>query len=156
MKKLFLVLLLATTLTLGGCAIGKMVDWYPVDLIIYVQDSEGSDLLNPHNKDFIATKVEAEWLGKTYTYNHQVDATKAYMPNFYGLELRVDDRGKYRLCFGELGGDSERDDDLTLRWSDGTTDVIHYKNIVYELFIEAMRTYKLNGEKCNNPIVIIK
>ncbi len=156
MKRLLYTLLLVLILALGGCSIGKIVDWYPVNLIIYVQDEEGSDLLNPRNKNFLATKVEAEWLGKIYTYDHTEVMTRDYMPNFYGLELSVDDRGRYRLCFGELGGDVERNDDLTLRWADGTTDVIHYKNKVYELFVEAVRTYKLNGEKCSNPIVIIK
>lgn len=156
MKKLVLCILTLAALVLSGCSLGRVVDWYPVSLIVYVQDSEGSDLLNPQNNKFIATKVEAEWLGETYTYEHQADATRAYMPMFKGLELEKDYQGRYRLTFGELAGDTERDDDFTLRWADGTTDVIHYKNSVYELFVEAVRTYKLNGEKCDYPIVIVK
>ena len=156
MKRLLLCILSLAGLMLSGCAIGKTVDWYPVDLIIYVQNSNGTDLLNPQNNEFIATRVEAEWLGETYIYEHPADATRAYMPIFNGLELNEDSRGRYRLIFGELAGDAERDDDLTLRWADGTTDVIHYKNVVFELFIEAVRTYKLNGVKCDNPVVIIK
>ncbi len=160
MKHFFRTLLLAAIVVMCGCRADMIVDddmvvdWYPVDIMIYVKDADGNDLLNSDNENFLGTKVEAEWLDKLYTYTHP--QTKMYMPMWNGLTLRRNNKGRYYLVLGELAGNEEYDDDLTLRWPDGSQDVIHYKNRVNHITIDATRTFLLNGEKCDNPVVIVK
>ena len=154
MKHLFRTLLLAAIVVMCGCRADMEVDWYPVDIMIYVQDADGNDLLNPDNENFLGTKVEAEWLDKRYTYTHP--QTRAYMPMWNGLTLQRNNKGRYYLKLGELAGNEEYDDNLTLRWPDGSQDVIHYKNRVNHITVDATRTFLLNGEKCDNPVVITK
>ncbi|MBQ2248414.1 MAG: hypothetical protein II323_06625 [Tidjanibacter sp.] len=153
MKNIIKTLLLATTLMMCGCGVGRIVDWYPVNIRIYVQDAEGNDLLNPNNENFLGSQVEAEWLDKLYTYTHP--QTREYLPRWSGLTLQTHN-GTYYLELGELAGDVEYDDDLTIRWPDGSQDVIHYKSRVNHITVDAHRTFKLNGEKCDNPVVIVK
>ena len=158
MKRLIYLAIFSLAITTSGCdGVMREVDWNPVILKIAVQDTNGTDLLNPTNDGFVGSLVTAEWNGNTYTYDHSVGNTtsRVYAPFWYGLFLQEID-GVYYLSLGEFAGDKEYDHDLIIRWQDGKKDVIHYKNRVNEAMIKASRTYSLNGKKCNNPIIIVR
>lgn len=146
-----------------------IVDWAPVSLNIIVHDSDGNDLLNPENPNNIIEGTSIKYKGKIYKanmdwYNESVK-TRAYLPTLYGLFLVNDEmttswNGKYpgfHLIFGEIDGAEDMDEDFVVTWPDGSTDIIHYHCSNHnERKLSCDRSWKLNGTKMTNPIVIIK
>ena len=75
---------------------------------------------------------------------------------FYGFRLVKYEEG-YFLSYGEIEGTAEYDnEEFTLTWPDGTVDRITYKRRVNAITINAYERWHLNGEKCNNPVIIVK
>ena len=76
MKRLIYLAIFSLAITTSGCdGVMREVDWNPVILKIAVQDTNGTDLLNPTNDGFVGSLVSAEWNGNTYTYDHSVGNT---------------------------------------------------------------------------------
>ncbi len=153
MKKtrlLFVMLLAAVGLMVNSC----IMDWVPVQIKVYVTDSNGTDLLDPSYEKNLLDGVTMTYRGDVY----QLTATtKYYMPTFYGFELYTDKDGKNYLYFGELDGADEYDDDFIITWKDGTQDIIHYKRNI--AFTNAYEKMFLNGKKVakdDAPITIVK
>ena len=152
MKTRFIAIL-AAVLAFQSC--GRMVDWVPVNLIIEVYDSSGRDLLDPATGN--------TWLeGTTITFRGETEplqlepATKYYMPQFYGFRLKKGD-GNYQLEYGEIDGEIEyRDEPFTIRWGDGSEDIISLTRRLNYISISAKTKWKLNGNKTSSPIVITK
>ena len=83
-------------------------------------------------------------------------ATKAYPATYQGFRL---EKGSdyYYLAFGEFDGGSEYDEeDMMIQWPDGSTNVITYTRKLNNTTVSAKQTFKLDGVKCSNPIVIVK
>lgn len=130
---------------------GYIVDWAPVEIHIYAQDSNGNSIIQPEMPGMTIT-----FQGETYTVTDWESArdemrTKAYLARMYGFvaETCPEDSTKYRLYFGEIDGAADMDEDLVLTWPDGSKDTIHYhcsdhkegKNPTCN------RSWKLNGQK---------
>ena len=77
----------ATMLILCGCPVA--MDYNPVELAIFVNDSNGNDLLDPDNPDNFAQGLKFEYNGTVYNVDDQIEElrTKTYMPHFDGLRL---------------------------------------------------------------------
>ena len=162
MKKLVFAVLLG--ISLSGCEFKEIivenpiVDWYPVNISIYANDNNGNSIIGPEMPGMSLT-----FKGETYTvrdwteHNRWQDSmlvTRAYMAVMRGLlaEKYFDSEDStslsYRLYFGEIDGAADMDEDITLSWPDGSTDVIHYhcsdhregKNP------RCNRSWKLNGQ----------
>ena len=148
-KALFAITALASAF-LCGCERnnGMIVDWSPVNIVIYATDSQGNSIISPDMPGMTLT-----FQGETYTVQDGPMHTKAYLAQMYGLYTQVIDTTasprQYKLCFGEIDGAKDMDEDITLNWPDGSTDVIHYhcsdhregKNPGCD------RSWKLNGKK---------
>ena len=128
-----------------------IVDWNPVNIYIYATDSQGNSIIQPDMPGMSLT-----FQGKTYTVRDAKDyydsiRTKAYFAVMRGLLAEPVDTTanpqEYRLRFGEIDGAVDMDEDITLNWPDGTTDVIHYHCSDHnESKITVKRSWKLNGK----------
>lgn len=153
-KTLFAIAALACTF-FSGCEIiedDRIVDWAPVNIYIYATDSAGQSIIRPDMPGMTLT-----FKGETY---HVKDAqayydsirTRAYLAVMYGLYAEAVDTTanpkEYRLCFGEIDGAADMDEDITLNWPDGSTDVIHYHCSDHnERKLSVKRSWKLNGKE---------
>ena len=147
-KALFAITALACAF-LCGCERnnGMIVDWAPVNIEIYATDSQGNSIISPDMPGMTLT-----FQGETYTVQDGPMHTKAYLAQMYGLYTQAIDTTasprQYKLCFGEIDGAKDMDEDITLNWPDGTTDVIHYHCSDHnESKITVKRSWKLNGAK---------
>ncbi len=110
---------------------GKIWDIAPVVFSVQVLDAGGVDLLNKDNPKSIDTSgIKALYRGVEYKCSNDLYAlsTKAYAPQFYGLQLSRDVcTGVYILRFGELdGAKSYSNEELTIYWGDGSSDKIKF------------------------------
>jgi hypothetical protein len=135
-----------------------IVDWNPVNIYIYATDSTGNSIIQPDMPGMSLT-----FKNETYTvrdWSEKYDSiiyTRAYLAILYGLfaEPYYDDNDslQYRLSFGEIDGAADMDEDITLSWPDGSTDVIHYHCSDHnERKLSCKRTWKLNGKKHDSGI----
>ena len=128
-----------------------IVDWTPVEIYIYATDSQGHSIIQPDMPGMSLT-----FQGKTYTVRDAKDyydsiRTRAYYADMRGLLAEAVDTTanpkEYRLYFGEIDGALDMDEDITLSWPNGTTDVIHYHCSDHnERKITVKRSWKLNGK----------
>ena len=140
------LVLMMTGLFVTSC----MMDWYPIDVVIRVQDESGNDRLDPGSEHFIGENVTLDYNGDTYRMEIP---TKVYFPHFSGLKLEK--AGDWLLRFGELDGGQNHDDTFTIHWPDGTKDVITFHRTIMTPLI-VIDTWRLNGKKTELPIVIEK
>jgi hypothetical protein len=137
-------------------------DFWPIEIFMAIQDAEGNNMLDPANPDSIV----AEFRGESFvadTASHWRNATRAIMPTMYGLRYMKLKDSTDVLYFGEIDGAKHWvDEPLTIKWPDGTTDVITISSSIKNgttanPIIE--RSYKLNGKEVekdiSNPIIRI-
>ena len=129
-------------------------DLTPINIYVTVSNADGQNMLDsitPNN--FVGKEITAEWDGEIYVadtipaWQRQV-MTREYMPEMNGLMYVVKD-GKQALCFGEIdGADTWEEEPLTLRWPDGSTDVITVEAWAHQGYrkLTTFREFKLNGE----------
>ena len=137
-------------------------DFWPIEIFMAIQDAEGNNMLDPANPDSIV----AEFRGESYvadTTRHWRYATRAIMPTMYGLRYMKLKDSTDVLFFGEIDGTEHWvDEPLTIKWPDGTTDVITISSSIKNGTTAnpiIKRTYKLNGKEVekdiSNPIIRI-
>ena len=140
---------------LAGCenndTNGYIVDWSPVNIYIYATDADGKSIIQPDMPGMSLT-----FKGQTYTVMDwsQRDSihTRAYLAIMYGLFAQPVDTTayppEYRLYFGEIDGAADMDEDIILKWPDGTVDAIHYHCSDHKESRppKCNRSWKLNGE----------
>lgn len=136
-----------------------IVDWYPVEVYIYASDDNGNSIVQPDMPGMSLT-----FQGETYTvkdwteykrWQDSIRLTRAYMAVMRGFlaqkYILEDDSTScgYRLYFGEIDGAADMDEDITLNWPDGTSDVIHYHCSDHKegKNPSCNRSWKLNGKK---------
>lgn len=189
MKRISLLLLLATALLTAGCTGGNgllpdtdipIVDWYPVNVILTVQDRYGNDLLDPSREGTFAHGTTLAYKGETFGVESILNTvpsaeeapTKAYLARLYGLQLSYgkvrfseeEERTCYYLKFGEIDGAKDLDEDLYIKWPDDSEDVIHYhcsdhiikKTGADTWDISCDRSWKLNKKAASNPFKFVK
>lgn len=137
-----------------ACENDYIVDWAPVEIRIYATDADGNSIIQPDMPGMTLT-----FKGETYTvrdWNERYSniPTRAYLAIIYGLFAEpVTDNDThsttYRLYFGEIDGADDMDEDIILRWPDGSTDTIHYhcSNHREGRNPRCDRSWKLNGHK---------
>lgn len=148
---LLFCLMVAALLTATAC------DFYPVIVTVYVTDKDGHDRLDPASEYFIGDNISAIYEGQVYPMqNRYADpATKAYLPYFFGLELRQDRLFGYYLSFGEFDGADDQDISVTFVWPDGTSDTVHTTHTRYTPLLTTNK-WKVNGKKASPPITFVK
>lgn len=143
-----------------------IVDWSPVELYIYATGNDGESIIRPDMPGMTLT-----FRGETYTvkdwnerydrivgshrypHNDSIMTTKAYLAVLYGLFAQPytegNDETQYRLYFGEIDGAEDMDEDIILKWPDGSTDTIHYHCSDHRegRNPKCDRSWKLNGNK---------
>ena len=165
-RLLRLMALASAVLCLGGCSEengGNIIyDFAPINLYVYLEDSEGSNLLDPATANGIdyhgisvdcgqgqALSVELDTLRGPY-----LAPTRAYMPYFYGAQL-LQGRNGYCLFIGEFDGETDtKGMYITISWGDGETDVLSYRNRVKwkKSKPKVDRHFYLNGKEVANPV----
>lgn len=119
-------------------------DIAPVELSIFITDSEGNDLLDSTFQDNLVKDITVSYQDEIYPvmtereyYEKQYgnNQTRAYMPQFYGLILRqywshkTFTNGNFELVFGEFNGEENIDKrEITLNLPDGRQAILSYKN----------------------------
>ena len=187
MKRIPFLLLLALMLLPAGCTEGgilpdddyPIVDWYPVNVILTVQDRNGNDLLDPSREDTFAHGTTLTFKGEKYGVQSNLNGgsvsqapTKMYLARMRGLLLEqgqvwfseTEQRTCYYLVFGEIDGAKDFDDDLVVKWPDGSEDVIHYYCADHKVKrkadgswdISCDRSWKLNKKAATTPFQFVK
>jgi hypothetical protein len=152
-KIMFAALLVALFTGCEGVGTDIIVDWYPVNIYIYATDSTGNSIIGPDMPGMSLT-----YKGETYTVKDYNEIhTRAYLAILYGLYAQKDYDSYstgYRLVFGEIDGAADMDEDITLNWPDGSTDVIHYHCSDHKegKNPRCNRNWKLNGKKHDGGI----
>ncbi len=143
-------------------------DINPIVLHVYVSDSDGNNLLSEESSGsghLDIDKIYAVFDGQDYQLSTDVDEgnepqTKAYMPQFQGLQLRTDFYGDKYLSFGELDGQEElKNVDLIIYWGDGTSDTITiFNHFKWKLSGEPSitRLYYVNGKQTESDIATFR
>ncbi|MBO4723704.1 MAG: hypothetical protein J5596_00085 [Bacteroidaceae bacterium] len=152
-KKISLCVLFAlcSLLFIGCDEESYIVDWAPVEIIIYAEDSDGNSIIQQEMPGMTLT-----FQGETYTVRDwesviEEKKTRAYLAQIYGFiaETYSEDSTAYRLYFGEIDGAADMDEDIVLTWPDGSKDTIHYHCSDHKegKNPKCNRSWKLNGQK---------
>ena len=152
-KALYCIALLIGLFSLSACEDFNgdiIVDWAPVKIYIEAVDADNNSIISPEMPGMSLT-----FQGTKYTVkaeNSEAE-TRAYFARMRGLIAvpKQDESGKtvYQLVFGEIDGAKDMDEDITLTWPDGSTDVIHYHCSDHKesRHPSCDRSWKLNGKK---------
>lgn len=137
MRKICMMFALSLSLVFAACGDKNedddflIVDYYPVEFYISLENSKGVDLLNAENEGAVdLDAITLYYNEKTYVLNPESDpqATRAYLPIFEGMKLQKVD-GKYRIYVGEFEGCPSYDgDSFAISWGDGSLDYFSYTN----------------------------
>lgn len=138
---------------------GIIGDFTPIEFYIYVQDTQGNDLLNPQTEgNILGQEIKAVYHGKEYPLNATYPDTRVYLASSNGLQLLFTE-GYYLLCFGELQGESTYNDEtITLYWGDGSSDIIRFSSRLQwksPTEPEFDRQFFLNDVKHDNTTFVI-
>lgn len=149
--KFLVIMLLACT----SC--DKIIDWAPIDLRIYVQDTSGKDLLDPENDNTWAEGTTLTFQGNESLLElNDTPQTKDLPAVYEGFRIEKDG-DRYLMVYGEIyGGNTYRNEEFIIRWPDGTEDIISLTRRMNNIKVSAKNIWKLNGEKTDFPIVIVK
>ncbi len=151
-KVLYCLALLVGLFSLSACddIFGDViVDWAPVKIYIEAVDADNHSIISSEMPGMSLT-----FRGTEYTVKTEAEAeTRAYLARMKGL-IAVPQQTEsgdtvYQLVFGEIDGAEDMEEDITLTWPDGSTDVIHYHCSDHKegRHPSCDRSWKLNGEK---------
>lgn len=146
---IFLVALMSVVMLVDSCSEeeNEIYDYYPICIVVSVEDSNGKDLLNPENGSGIVDNISFVYNGKTYKVGNVYESTRAYAPYWYGLALVEWKDGQYRLMFGEFDGAATYEKEtIIIDWGDGTTDELAFSSRITGPGKTERRFY-LNGEE---------
>ena len=133
------------------------IDWVPITFKIQVQDSHGNDMLDPANNNtwLIGTKISFRNYSEVIDKNDISPVTKVIMPIYGGARV---EKGSdcYHIAFGEFRRENNDTEQMTIKWPDGSISEVTYKCKLNESKLKVKESFKLNGKKCSNPIVIVK
>ena len=117
------------------------VEWYPIELYIYIQDKDAKDLLNYDATYYVGNDFMLTYNGKTYRM--ETKGTDENPELILGTD-RV--KQSHIAYFGTLDGDKEYDTDFILTWKDGSQDVIHFTRKINDI-LDTEDQWLLNGEE---------
>lgn len=156
-KHLLAVICALSTILFTGCGPESIiVDWAPVEIYIHASDADGKSIIKPDMPGMSLTFKGVTYTVKDWDKRDEEKETRAYPARLYGLYAQhcsTTDSTKYMLYFGEIDGAADMDEDIVLKWPDGSTDIIHYHCSDHKLVgmePRCDRSWKLNGEWHNN------
>jgi len=156
------IALLVACLTWSSCDNNNdnlVVDWVPVTLHIFIHDAQGNNLAQPEMPG-----LTLSFQGTTYDLQSASDrvSSRAIMPRFEGFYYEPEDSSlstynyPAHLCFGELDGAADMDEDLILTWPDGSKTTIHYHCSKHnERKLSCKRYWKVDGVKQDSNLVYL-
>lgn len=115
-------------------------DVSPLNIVMYVQDNQGNDLLcSSVANNIIDDNIYVEYQDSIYYLNTSIASaqsevtfdsgsidTKAYRAVFTGINL-TQYGNDCVLVFGEFDGTEDWDDSFEIYWGDGTKDIISFE-----------------------------
>jgi hypothetical protein len=114
-------------------------------------------MLDPANNNtwLIGTEISFRNCSEVIDENDISPVTKLVLPEYSGARI---EKGSdcYFIAFGEFTRWDNDTELMTIKWPDGSISEVSYKCRLIESRLEAKETFKLNGLKCSNPIVIVK
>lgn len=121
-------------------------DYAPFYLSLYVYDEQGVNLAKKMSKEELSKALTVSFRGEEFTFEDgKPMPQRVVAPRWWGLVRATDYDGEYCLNFGEFeGGGFFRDEEVILKWSDGSIDKILFSSHV-EKAGEIERSYSLNG-----------
>lgn len=113
---------------------GYIWDYAPIYFSFYLYNEQGENLVKRMNKEQLEKVLTVAIWGKEYTFEDGKSMpTRMIPPTWTGLSRDVDRDGVAFLRFGELeGGAFFRDEEILLKWSDGSTDKILFSTHIEE------------------------
>ena len=123
-----------------------MWEYYPFYLSFYVYDEQGNNLVERMSKAELEKALTVSVWGSEYTFEDgKSQPTRYWPPQWTGLIREIDYDNVAYLRFGEFeGGGFFRDEEVVLKWSDGSTDTILFSSHI-EKAGEIESSYSLNG-----------
>lgn len=121
-------------------------DYGPLSLSFYVYDEQGVNLVDKMSKEELSAALTVSFRGNEFTLEDGKPMPKrAIAPTWTGLARATDREGEDYLSFGEFeGGGFFRDEEVVIKWSDGSTETIRFSSHI-EKAGEIERSYSLNG-----------
>ena len=121
-------------------------DYGPLSLSFYVYDEQGVNLVDKMSKEELSAALTVSFRGNEFTLEDGKPMPKrAIAPTWTGLARATDREGEDYLSFGEFeGGGFFRDEEVVIKWSDGSTDTILFSAHI-EKAGEIESSYSLNG-----------
>ncbi len=162
MKKNLLAILFMT-ITLVSCSKMKTWDISPVNIRIYVEDTNGNNLLSPLSKNnILEDEIYVTYDNIKFPLGVDMSEeamTRAYFAVLDGLKVYEINNEPY-LIFGEFDGAKNWDDSFEIHWGDGTKDKIRFtRDFKWKINgkpkITNSNTY-LNDKKVEDKLVIVK
>lgn len=165
MKKAFFSIIVSLSIILLASSCGTKGDpavvWYPVNLMIFVQDQNGNDLLDPQNPYNVVDGTVFNWEAKDYFPVKEMPTLDKYRLSLLDTSIFDKDdarslpRQGYFLNFGEIDGALDMDAImyLTLPGSPMHEIKYHCGNHVAQTQT-CQRYWILDGRETVNPFVI--
>lgn len=160
------LLLLCCAVSLSACNDDKYpegplpgweYDFDPIDISIYVTDSEGTDLLDPAAENTIVNnEIKVLYKGKEYAMHWEIEnpvASRAIPVIWNGLQIckPLSGGNGYYLTFGDFDRmDYYENEEFVIDWGDGSWNtVFHFSNFFWWENHEPQNVFNLyvNGEK---------
>lgn len=135
--------------------------WYPVNLMIFVQDQNGNDLMDPENPYNMIEGTSFNWEAKDYVPVMELPTLDKYRLSLLNTSIFEDEDAKslprqgYFLNFGEIDGALDMDAIMYLTLPEGPMHEIKYHcgNHVAQTQT-CQRYWMLDGKETVNPFVI--
>ncbi|MFI3279816.1 MAG: hypothetical protein SNG49_00810 [Rikenellaceae bacterium] len=166
MKKLYSLkwfVLLMVALSTIGCEFGSDVIWDvgPVDMYIRVYNQEGENLLDEDVEgNILENDIKITYNDVEYRLGEDVEETRAYLPEFMGLQLYTQNalgEKDCRLYFGQFEGADDYTLTATLDLGDGVEREVGF---IHEFEWKkgepvGETTYTLDGKKLDDNYIVI-
>lgn len=154
-----------------------IIDFFPIDIVIYVDDAHGEDALangtidtnkitiKSNGFDFGVYDVEA-FQKVMFDVYHSPNSIVLPKPatlrstgpvQFYGAGVLVDKDGRHFIIIGNYNGEKDYDKEpIFVTWPDGSTDKIEFSRSINEKngSLKVFDAIFLNGEKVDSEFTL--
>ena len=165
MRRAFISIIASLSIIFLASSCGTKGDpavvWYPVNLMIFVQDQNGKDMLDPQNPRNVVDGTIFNWEAKDYFPVREMPTLDKYRLSLLDTSIFDEEDAKslprqgYFLNFGEIDGALDMDAIMYLTLPELPMYEIKYHcgNHVVQTRT-CQRYWMLNGKETANPFVI--
>lgn len=164
MKKILLYIAVAGMMmfSLASCnsKVEPTVTWFPVNLMMFVQDQNGNDLLDTDNPNNIVSAITLHWEGKDFKPLKQMPSVDEQLLSLLNTSMFGEEDAKtlprqgYFINFGQIDGALELDTVMFLSLPDGPMHEIRYHCANHNEKTQTCERYwVLDGKMTDNPFV---